>query len=648
MKNYIKKTVILIISLAVIFVAVFGNIKNEWGEIYAAETAVVKPGTEMLRVRATPGGTIMNDKYGDTIYLYGGHRLTVLDKSNSAWYKVTFSYNGEQITGYVSTDWITVTDNSDNSNQNTSESGMSENEFEDYLDAQGFPDSYKPYLRDLHRLHPSWIFKAYNTGLDFNTFYENERNKQGQIKNLVQGTSYEPHYNWRSTEVGYNAKTNTWYSYDGDCWYAASNELVKYYLDPRTYLWENFIFVFESLSYQNGQNQTAVESILKGTFMANAYPRGENKKYSQLIMEAAQSTGVSPYHIASRIRQEMGTTAGVCATGTSSSFPGIFNFYNIGAFDSAAGDAVHNGLKWAATSGSYGRPWNTAAKSIYGGAQFIGEDYINVGQDTLYCQKFNVSSYMTYYHQYMTNIQAPRSEALSQYSAYASNGLLDSAIVFKIPVFYNMPDYTEKPSDSGNPNNFLSNLGVSGYSLTPTFGYTTSNYSLIVPNNVTQLTITASPVASTSHIQGTGKVNVNVGENKYMVKCISQSGVSRVYWIKVIRKEADSSSGNSGGSGSSSGSGSSGNSGNSGGSGSSGNSGNSGSQETVKVHRGDLTGDGKITALDIVKIQRIIIGRDKLTDENKALADVNGDGKVSALDIVKIQRHIIGREKISW
>ena len=61
---------------------------------------------------------------------------------------------------------------------------------------------------------------------------------------------------------------------------------------------------------------------------------------------------------------------------------------------------------------------------------------------------------------------------------------------------------------------------------------------------------------------------------------------------------------------------------------------------------GDLNGDGKITALDIVKLQRLIVGLDALNSDVLAIADINGDGKVTALDIVKIQRHIVGLETI--
>ena len=57
---------------------------------------------------------------------------------------------------------------------------------------------------------------------------------------------------------------------------------------------------------------------------------------------------------------------------------------------------------------------------------------------------------------------------------------------------------------------------------------------------------------------------------------------------------------------------------------------------------------GKINALDIIFIQRLIVGLDKVTDTKKALADINGDGKINALDIIFVQRHIVGLQKIEW
>ena len=46
--------------------------------------------------------------------------------------------------------------------------------------------------------------------------------------------------------------------------------------------------------------------------------------------------------------------------------------------------AIQTGLRYASQSGSYGRPWNTVEKSIIGGAQNYGDNYVKAGQNTFY------------------------------------------------------------------------------------------------------------------------------------------------------------------------------------------------------------------------------------------------------------------------
>ena len=587
---------------------------------YAATTGEISPGVSYVYFRETPGGTPIKDANGSTIYLHGGDDLTILDTTNSAWYQVSVNYGGTSYTGYVSSQYVVINQESSGSETEIPSTPSADGDFEAKLAAEGFPESYKVMLRSIHEKYPNWQFKAVHTGIEWNTLLANECNKTGQVKNLVGTSSSYPHYNWRSTLVGYNFATDKWSAYDGSTWFAASDELVAYYLDPRTYLYENYIFVFESLSYQEGvQNELGVEAILNGTFMYNTVPAGETKTYAQIIMEAAKTSGVSPYHIASRIRIEMGTKAGIASSGTSSSYPGIYNFYNIGAYDSADGSAVLKGLNWASQTGSYGRPWNTVSKSIIGGAQFLGTSYISVGQNTLYTQKFNVTNKSCLFsHQYMTNVQAPASECLTNYNAYKNNNLLSSSMVFEIPVYKNMPGTAcSKPADSGNPNNWLKSLSVDGYSLTPSFAVNaTTAYSLIVPESVESINLSASTVNSKATISGTGTINLALGTNRVTITVKAQNGNIRTYTLTVVRGTASDTTTDSSISGGTQGS-------------------------------GDVNSDGKINVLDIVKLQRIIVGLETADAMMLATADLNGDGKISVLDIVKIQRHIVGLETIS-
>ncbi len=648
------------------------------GKADAAGTAgYITEGKSNVYFRDAPGGNPITDN-GSNIMLNGGQELTILDTSNSSWYKVTLVYNSTTYTGYVSSAYITI------GTASTTTTTTSDSDFEAYLDEQGFPESYKAQLRTLHEAHPNWVFKAVQTGLDWSTVVANEVNKSGQVKNLVECTSSSPHYNWRSTTVGYNISTDTWSPYDGTTWYAASDALVTYYLDPRVYLYEKYVFAFETLTYDSSQTQTGVESILSGTFMYKTTATGSSSTYSSLILSAAKSSGVSAYHIASRIKQEVGSTIGTVTSGTNSTYPGIYNFYNIGGNDTSTGSAALNALKWAATGTTYSRPWNTVYKSIYGGALYIGNNYILKGQNTLYTQKFNVTNTSSLYsHQYMTNVQAASSEAAKVYTAYSNTGTLNDAITFSIPVYENMPDsITSKPSDSGNPNNYLKTLSVSGYSLTPTFAVnTTTSYSLIVPESVSSVTISATTVNSKASVSGTGKVSLSSGTNTVKVVVTAQSGATRTYTLTIVRGTA---SGNSSSSATFSGSYTVSdniitgvatsttvssfvsNLGCSNGtvtvtnsSGTSKTSGKIGTGDIVKVTvsgntltytvviYGDLNGDGAITALDLLKLQKHLTGSSTLSGAYLKAANVKKSGSPSALDLLKIQKYLIGSATIS-
>lgn len=674
-ETWVRRFVALGLSLCLTAgVSVNTNLKPDTSVVMAETMAQITLGITDVNVRQGASTTTIS-----ITKIQGGQELTILDQPNSEWYHVSFVKDGVNYTGYVYAEYVSVLGTGD-PQQPTSDA-----DFEAYMTAQGFPESYKPYLRELHAKHSDWKFVAVQTGLEWSTVIENERNKQGQIKNLINGTGYAPHYNWRETSVGYNWKTDTWSSYDGTTWFAASQDIVSYYIDPRTYLYETYIFAFEQLSYDSSiHNAAGVEAILANSFMWNSCPVGEERTFSDEIMEAAATYNVSPYHLASRMRQEMGTTAGVNATGTSTNYPGIFNFYNIGSVDSAGGGAVNKGLAWAAIeNSSYGRPWNSAYKAIMGGAQFIGASYINRGQDTLYTQKFNVTYTGNLYgHQYMSNVQAPANEARSMYNAYRANGLINSALVFKIPVYINMPEQAVgKPADSGSPNNWLSALSISGYSLTPSFDGGTTDYSLIVENGVGSITVSASAVHAQSKISGIGTIGLSVGSNTIPITVTAQNGNTRTYTITVIRKNESGGidGGNTGWntnyriSGSTisgltlgmdaaafaAGLGSAGtvcvyqadamtqNTGRIG----TGNvvtvSGGAGTATYTIVIYGDVSGDGDIGIRDLVAMKKQVLSQSQLTGAYFTAADVDGDGKITIKDLVTVKKHILGQQNIS-
>ena len=58
----------------------------------------------------------------------------------------------------------------------------------------------------------------------------------------------------------------------------------------------------------------------------------------------------------------------------------------------------------------------------------------------------------------------------------------------------------------------------------------------------------------------------------------------------------------------------------------------------VLVAAGDANGDGSVDALDITKVERVIVALDPMMPG----ADADGDGNVNAVDITKVERIIAG------
>lgn len=69
--------------------------------------------------------------------------------------------------------------------------------------------------------------------------------------------------------------------------------------------------------------------------------------------------------------------------------------------------------------------------------------------------------------------------------------------------------------------------------------------------------------------------------------------------------------------------------------------GNEGREYQVIIY-GDANGDGKISAVDYVRIKNSIMGTATLNGVYKEASDVNKDGKISAVDYVSVKNSIMG------
>ncbi|MBR3673782.1 MAG: SH3 domain-containing protein [Clostridia bacterium] len=328
-----------------------------------------------------------------------------------------------------------------------------------YPYSQGSLNNYPGYenlIKNLQSKHPNWNFTILDTGLDWNEVIKNET-VASHGRNLIY---YTNNGNWVCSTCGDRL-------YDSGRWKCASESAVAYYMDPRNWLNESNIFQFENLAYNGDiQNIDGVNKIIstvpwaKGNTITYIKTDGTtgtlNKSYAQVIMEAAKEAGISPYHLAARIKQEQGvnSTASSTGRGDNATYKGYYNFLNIQA---TGGDIIGNALKYAKT-----QEWDNPEKSIIGGAKFIASAYISRGQSTLYLQKFDVdnSDGSLYYHQYMQNVSAALSEGNTVRTSYEAMGLLNSNINFVIPVFKNMP--TEASPSPAGLSTVTQNVKVTG------------------------------------------------------------------------------------------------------------------------------------------------------------------------------------------
>lgn len=345
--------------------------------------------------------------------------------------------------------------------------------FQTDLEKEGFPEDYAQVLQKVHELYPNWKFTPVYVGESSRQAYNWDDVLAAECK-----TDVNQHYS-QTAAAGLFAKlkrfgltleanmliekaekdgTDTLVEdVTGAGWVSAPKDLIAYYLDPRNFISpdavnDGTIFQFESLRREEFQTKTGVKKILEGTFMSEKTVE-EGKMYADIFMEAGETYGVSPYHLAARVRQEQGVDGtSPLISGKYSGYEGYYNYYNVGAYGNNETEVWENGLEYAKDSDENTlRPWNTRYKALMGGSKFVASKYAKCNdytparrysQDTLYFQKFNVkknNGKVEASHQYMQNVAAPSSEAKLLKRAHPTSDLKEEELVFKIPVYANMP-----------------------------------------------------------------------------------------------------------------------------------------------------------------------------------------------------------------
>lgn len=512
--------------------------------------------------------------------LYSGETYSAINSTlyqskggcSDGWYYI--SYSG--VSGYVCASYASIKEIDDE--QFTT--------CEDKLKKQGFPSDYVSKLCEINIKYPEWEFYPINTNLNWDDVLSGEAKCQ---KNYV----YTSNDEYKDASCS-NPYTNGWYP--------ASKKALSYYMDPRNWLDEKHIFQFEYLKYSSDLKTiypSAIDSILKN---AEFYKYHKDNGFADSLNTAGQTVDTHPIFLASRILQELGSTTKLynLYSGVYEGYEGYYNFFNYGVSDSCA--TTHGtsycGLEYAKSKG-----WDSLYNALAGGATSISKNYIHNNQYTLYLQKFNVNplnSSNLYIHQYMSNISAPSSEAISMYNSYSSSNLLQSNFKFYIPIYLNMDETINNEGDGASgseENNTTTSISIE--TIIKSSGYTISDgyFTGLEPNqSISEL------ISNISSIGGVATIFDSDGNN------VTDDIVKTGYKIQISNNQT--------------------------------------SKTYVMVLKGDTSGDGKINALDLLQVQKNILGLYTLSDAYLKAGDTSGDGKINALDLLQVQKNILGLYKI--
>ncbi|MBR6321488.1 MAG: cadherin-like beta sandwich domain-containing protein [Lachnospiraceae bacterium] len=529
-----------------------------------------------------------------------------------------------------------------------------------------FPESYWEGLEALLAEHPKWRFKAFYTGLTWNELFDGSftlyspagESEMTLRRNLLQWIRDKdsPYYNktsWLSTSIegAYNWSKSEWEILSAPDWVQASEEAVRYCMDPRNWLDERQIFQFEDMTaymatvrevekvFENVSSDFWVQDA-EDTGITSSYGLEEDEDevpltYAQAVYEIGRRLKINPVILASRIVQEQGTGyTDDASSGNVRSLisgkakftvtkgedegkkvkGGYFNYFNVEATDGDEADytrIVNNGLTEAYYAG-----WDTRYAALYGGAEKLKASFIDNDQNTFYFQKFmvNSESYYCMWHQYMQSLTTPQYEASKAYNSYVNGndrGRLNAYHLFVIPVYLGMPEAPEpEPTKDGDPNYKIGSIYVNGSSLKD-FDTDQLKYSMIVDFSVTEVTFNIHPYSENAvvtvgtlnkeKIPGdlTGKQNLMLGDNVFKIMCKAENGDKRTYKL-TIHRDGD-------------------------------------------VTYGDINADGKFNSLDLAYMTSHLLQKHVLEGSALDAADISGDGKVNSLDLAYLTSYLLGK-----
>ncbi|WEG11895.1 SH3 domain-containing protein [Pullulanibacillus sp. KACC 23026] len=357
----------------------------------------VSPGSN-LNMRSGPSTTasvLTQLPYGTVVQ--------VLLETNG-WAKV--SANGK--TGYVDETYLTSTLTNSN--------------------VDSIVETYTPYSISLTDMKNLELNSNPQTDKTYNTYIRSDALVVDNKTNPTQGVVFGSNWNvrggagtdfWVVGQVSAGALVQilssvkgsdgyTWYQISFDkTWVNASPDDVTYYLDPTNFENDN-VQKYQFLKLNETANVNADEvnqKILAG--------KGILAGEAQSFIKAGQTYGINELYLISHALLETANGTSELANGVTYNGKTVYNMYGIGAYDASP---VQSGAEFAYNAG-----WFTPEEAIIGGAQFIDNNYIEQGQDTLYKMRWNPGAAVSTNsatHQYASDIGWASKQVTQIYNLY--------------------------------------------------------------------------------------------------------------------------------------------------------------------------------------------------------------------------------------
>lgn len=254
--------------------------------------------------------------------------------------------------------------------------------------------------------------------------------------------------------------------------------------------------------------------------------------------------------------------------------------------------------------------------------------------------------------------------------------LLDESFLFDIPVFLNMPEVVSLPTNVSKINT-IESISINGKNVS-NFDKDILEFNVYVNKSDKEYSLSVVLSDSSSKVEGTGKLDLPSDKTIHEIKVTSENGDVRIYKLTII-KVSDTTSisdiisnlsvkvsgsviynispntnagtlinsinkysagttvtiNESNGVGVGSGS-------------------TLKTGQTIKMITpsgesksfvisiiGDVSGDGEVTILDLLKVQKHLLGSSKLSSEYLISGDTNGDAEVTILDLLRVQKYIL-------